>query len=127
MNLILDTHVLLWFTAGDERLSREGRRLIEDEETICYVSMASWWEIAIKSSLGKLRLDDPLDIFMAQRLDEGYRLLSIEPHHLPPLVELPFHHRDPFDRLIVSQALQERMPVCSMDERFAAYGIRVIW
>lgn len=91
MNLLLDTHALLWFVGGDARLGRRARRTIEAKETTSYVSMASWWEVAIKCSLGMLTLDDPLDEFMRQRTSEGFRLLPLEPHHLPPLVHLPFH------------------------------------
>lgn len=127
MNLLVDTHTMLWFAAGDERLSPKARQAIEDPGTINYISIASWWEIAIKCSLKKLRLTKSLDGFIADRTDEGFRLLSIETGHLPALVTLPFHHRDPFDRLLVCQALAEGMPVCTNDDHFAAYGAKVIW
>lgn len=101
MNVLLDTHALLWFVAGDARLSSLARQTIEADETVNYVSMVSWWEIAVKCSIGKLTLDDSLDLFMKQRTAEGFRIMPLEPHHLHPLVELPFHHRDPFDHLPV--------------------------
>lgn len=127
MNLLVDTHAMLWFAAGDERLSPKARQAIEDPRTTNYVSMASWWEIAIKSSLHKLQLAKPIEAFLADRVHEGFRVLSIETVHLPALATLPFHHRDPFDRLMVCQALVEDMPICTSDSRFAAYGTRIIW
>jgi PIN domain nuclease of toxin-antitoxin system len=127
VNLLLDTHAMLWFVAGDERLSRRARKAIESPDTINYISVASWWEIAIKCSLGKLRIDRPLEDFMDERVEEGFRLLSIEAQHLPALSTLPFHHRDPFDRLIICQAMIENMTICTGDNRFAAYDIQRVW
>lgn len=127
MNLLVDTHAMLWFVAGDERLSPKARQAIEDPGTTSHVSIASWWEISIKCSLKKLRLTKPLEAFMGDRVDEGFRVLPIETRHLPRLVTLPFHHRDPFDRLIVCQAIAEGMPICTGDRHFTAYGIKQIW
>ncbi|MFZ4398032.1 MAG: type II toxin-antitoxin system VapC family toxin [Kiritimatiellia bacterium] len=127
MNVLLDTHVLLWFVAGDARLSSIARQTIEADDTINYVSMASWWEIAVKCSLGKLTLDDPLDLFMKQRTAEGFKTLSLEPQHLQPLITLPFHHRDPFDRLIICQSMVENMAICTCDENIKRYPISLIW
>ena len=127
MNLLVDTHAMLWFVDGDERLSLKARQAIEDPGTKNYISIASWWEMAIKCSLGKLQLAKQVERFMAERVDEGFRVLSIEMRHLPGLATLPFHHRDPFGRLIICQALAEGMPVCTGDSHFAAYGIRQIW
>lgn len=127
MNLLLDTQAMLWFVSGDAKLSEKARQLIQEDDTVNYISIASWWETAIKCSLGKLRLDIPLAEFIEQRIAEGFRVLSIEPQHLPRLVSLPFHHRDPFDRLIISQAISEDMPLCTSDSRFASYGVPVIW
>ena len=127
MNLLLDTHALLWFVAGDVRLARRARQAIEAKDTINHISMASWWEIAIKCSLGKLSIDDPLDEFMRHRTGEGFRLLPLEPQHLLPLVELPFHHRDPFDRLLVCQAMVENMAICTGDKNFRRYSAKLLW
>lgn len=127
MNLLVDTHALLWFAGGDERLSPTARAAIEDSRTPVFVSMASWWEIAIKCNLGKLVLDDPLDRFISKRLAEGFRVLPIETPHLCELKDLAFHHRDPFDRLLIAQAIHENMAVCSSDDHFALYPIKVIW
>ena len=127
MNLLLDTHAMLWFVAGDERLSPVARNAIESPDAENYVSIASWWEIAIKCSLGKLRIDTPLEDFMDECIDEGFRVLSIETQHLPALSVLPFHHRDPFDRLIICQAMEEDMAVCTGDTHFADYDVELVW
>ena len=127
MNQLVDTHALLWFVAGDPRLTAKARKAIESPDTANYVSMASWWEMAIKCSLGKLKLETPLDLFMSQCVEEGFRILPVEADHLTPLVDLPFHHRDPFDRLIICQAMQERMPICTGDTNFQRYKVRVVW
>jgi PIN domain nuclease of toxin-antitoxin system len=127
MNLLVDTHALLWFVSGDDQLSSTARKVIESPDTVNYISVASWWEMAVKCSLGKLHLDDPFDVFLKYRTREGFRTLSIETNHLPALVSLPFHHRDPFDRLIICQAIQEKMPVCSADDNFSRYEVEVIW
>jgi PIN domain nuclease of toxin-antitoxin system len=127
VNLLVDTHALLWFVAGDERLSVKAREAIMAPDATVYVSIASWWEMAIKCSLRRLTLDDQLDVFMAQRVHEGFRILPIEMEHLPALVGLPFHHRDPFDRLIICQAMREDMPICTGDAAFDRYDVRIIW
>lgn len=127
MNLLLDTQTMLWFVAGDDRLSAKAKNAIESRDTNSYISIASWWEIAIKCSLGKLTIDTPLDVFISERVDEGFRVLPIETDHLPGLIHLPFHHRDPFDRLIISQAMSEDMAVCTSDSRFTSYDIRILW
>lgn len=127
MNLLLDTHALLWFVAGDSRLTRRARQAIEARETVNFVSMVSWWEVALKCSLGKLSLDDSLEAFMDHRTEEGFRLLPLEPQHLHPLLALPFHHRDPFDRLIICQALIENMAICTGDASFARYDVKLVW
>ncbi|NQU39306.1 MAG: type II toxin-antitoxin system VapC family toxin [Lentisphaerae bacterium] len=127
MNLLVDTHAMLWFVTGDERLSPSARQAIEDPDCTNYISIASWWEIAIKCSLEKLRLDIPLEEFVADRVEEGFRVLSIDTRHLPALATLPFHHRDPFDRMIICQAMAENMAVCTCDSHFAAYDIERVW
>lgn len=125
--MLIDSHAMLWFAAGDNRLSPTARAAIENPEAVNYISIASWWEIAIKHSLDKLRLDLPLEAFMRDRVSEGFRVLPIETAHLPALTMLPFHHRDPFDRLIISQAMTEAMPICTGDERFTAYDVEIVW
>jgi len=127
MNLLVDTHAMLWFAAGDDRLSSMARSAIEDAGTLSYISIASCWEMAIKCSLEKLQLEIPLKSFIDERVDEGFRILPIETQHLPELTTLPFHHRDPFDRLIICQAMAEDMPICTGDSHFSKYAVTIVW
>ena len=118
MKLLLDTHVFLWFIMGSPHLSAEARALIEDDQN----SVASLWEIAIKSSIGKLSLSAPFDQLIPQQLSiNGFELLPIEIAHLATVTTLPFHHRDPFDRLLIAQAIAEKMPIVSSDSAFDTY------
>ena len=128
MRLLLDTHACLWFVGGDERLSTRARQMIEDTHNQPVLSTASLWEMAIKISLGKLTLDPPFATFIPQHLRlNGIQLLSIDFRHTVRVAELPFHHRDPFDRLLVAQALTEDMPLLSGDPIFDAYGVIRRW
>ena len=128
MRVLLDTHALLWFLAGDERLSARGRQIIGDPTADLLFSVASLWEIAIKHSIGKLPLARPFaETFPAQLNANAVRALPIEPAHLARLVDLPLHHRDPFDRLIIAQALAEGVPVLTRDRAFGAYPVEVVW
>jgi PIN domain nuclease of toxin-antitoxin system len=122
MKLLLDTHVFLWFIMGSPHLSAEARALIEDEKNRKFISVASLWEIAIKSSIGKLSLSAAFDQLIPQQLSlNGFELLPIEIAHLATVTTLPFHHRDPFDRLLIAQAMTEQMPIVSSDSAFDAY------
>ena len=128
MRLLLDTHTFLWFIAGDERLSGPAREAIADIKNEVLLSIASLWEIAIKLSLGKLELEGPFDALIPQLLaDNAVKILPIELEHLFVLAELPFHHRDPFDRLIIAQGLAENIPILSADGAFREYPVRIIW
>jgi PIN domain nuclease of toxin-antitoxin system len=122
VKLLLDTHAFLWFVAGDERLGRKARRVIEDDGAELYLSAASVWEMAIKSSLGRLTLPAPLTDYLTEKVADGFRILPVEWPHA-----LPFHHRDPFDRLLVAQALIEDLTVVTCDAAFRAYGATVLW
>lgn len=128
MRILLDTHSFLWFINGDPQLSVTARSHMEDETTDLFLSMASLWEIAIKMSLGKLQLAQPYDIFIPQQLTlNEIFLLNITITHTSSVISLPFHHRDPFDRLIIAQSSVEQMPVISKDDVFDTYGIKRIW
>src|SRR2546428_540781 len=108
MTLRLDTHTLLWFLTNDSNLSTRARSAIEDAANATQVSAASLWEVAIKSALGKLKLPAPYaDIFPRQLETNGFGLLPITPAHCATLSTLPFHHRDPFDRMLLAQAKAE--------------------
>jgi PIN domain nuclease of toxin-antitoxin system len=128
VKLLLDTHAFLWFIAGNTALSRKCRTLIEDDDNQKFVSIASITEIAIKTSLGKLSLKHPFDEIIPQQLRRNnFYLHPFTIEHAILLSKLPFHHRDPFDRMIVAQSLVENLPVLSNDGALDAYGIKRIW
>ena len=128
MTLLLDTHTLLWFLTNDPKLSPRARGAIEDVANETHVSAASLWEVAIKSALGKLTLPASYaDIFPRQLETNGFALLPITPTHCATLLTLPFHHRDPFDRLLLAQAKTEGMTLVSDDGQFGPYGVALLW
>ena len=127
MRLPLDTHTFLWFIGGESQLSVVARRLIEDEANTRYLSIASAWEVAIKFGLGKLDLRMPLATFLEQIPGNGVAILPIVIAHLHVVSELLLHHRDPFDRLLIAQALTERLPIGSADPLFDAYPVMRRW
>lgn len=128
MNVLLDTHAFLWFVNDSPRLSQPARVLLESDETQPFISTASLWEIAIKISLGKLSLTQPYETFISQQLAlNGIGLLNIGIEHIVAVANLHFHHRDPFDRLIVIQAKIENMALVSADSIFDIYDIERIW
>ena len=128
MNILLDTHTALWFLAGDKRLSDTARDAIESEENVRIFSDASLWEIAIKQSLGKLRLSEPFDSRLMGALKRNaIESLAIEKSHIFGVAKLPFNHRDPFDRLLISSAIVESLPIITDDSAFRKYPVEVIW
>lgn len=128
MNVLLDTHALLWFLLDDPALSASAKACIEFKDRRVFVSPASYWEIAIKISLGKYRLDETLDGFLERELiHNDFLVLPIRIAHAAKLTDMPFHHRDPFDRLMIAQALTDAMPIVSADVAFDNYGIQRIW
>ena len=128
MQVLLDTHALVWFLSGDKQLSAAARAVIEDENNPVLVSIACLWEIAIKASLGKLLLTDPFSVlFPAELANNGIDLLGISVAHTTAVASLPFHHRDPFDRLLVAQAIVERLAVVSADTMLDRYGVSRTW
>ena len=128
MNLLLDTHTLLWFLSGHASLSAYARSAIEDVSNEKFVSIASLWETAIKVSLGKMVLSAPFDLLFPHQLQiNGFELLPIAMEHLSVATTLPFHHRDPFDRLMIAQAIKAKMALVSADPVFDDYGITRLW
>ncbi len=127
MNLLLDTHVFLWFVAGDQRLSANARQALEAADAELFLSAASIWEMAIKSSLGRLTLPLPLDEYIAEKLIQGVRVLPVDWTHAAAVEKMPFHHRDPFDRLLIAQATAENLPLVSADPELRAYKVKLIW
>ena len=128
MKLLLDTHAWLWFVLGDTALSATARPLIEDPGNETLVSPASFWEMAIKISIGKYALPMPYDQFISHAIQgQGFTILPVSPSHTGIVCSLPFHHRDPFDRLLVAQALSEGISLVSSDTQLDAYGISRLW
>lgn len=128
MRLLLDTHVFLWALMDDPKLSDPAREAFLDPANDLLLSVASAWEIAIKASLGKLAMPQPLGRFLRQQLDRNsIGLLPLELNHAVRVATLPFHHRDPFDRLLVAQSLEEHLPILSADSALDAYEVQRIW
>jgi PIN domain nuclease of toxin-antitoxin system len=122
--LLVDTHALLWWLTDDPALSPTARDALADPADEPLVSIACVWEIAIKRSLGKLTVPDDLP---DRIVNEGFSWMSISPAHAWHVRELPRHHGDPFDRVLIAQALTERLPVVTADARFGDYGVEVRW
>lgn len=128
MRLLLDTHTFLWFVLDDPQLSASAKTLIEDPANDILISPASYWEIAIKVRLGKLDLFAPYDDFMQRGIvGNDFQILPIEPKHTSLLTTLPLYHKDPFDRLLVAQALVEGTAMVSLDVALDPYGISRVW
>jgi PIN domain nuclease of toxin-antitoxin system len=128
MRLLLDTHAFLWFIQGSQNLSATARNLIEDQENEKLLSIASLWEISIKVSIGKLDVGMAIAQLVSREVyGNGFEVLAIQANHLDELTKLVFHHKDPFDRLIIAQALAERMPVVTRDEAFGRYPVSLLW
>ena len=126
MKLLLDTQAWLWMLADPDGLARRARRMIERSDSELYFSAASAWEIAIKWELGKLKLPaDPAEYVPSRMAQSGVIPLPIKHAHALQVARLPKHHRDPFDRLLVAQALLEEMVLLTADPQFDAYGIRL--
>lgn len=126
MALLLDTQAFLWWVTDDARLSKRAARAIAGTE--CLLSVASCWEMAIKVGLGKLTIPGTPARFIQQQLEvNGFGLLPISLEHASRVAALPFHHRDPFDRLLAAQALAEEMPLVSADTVFPRYGVTRLW
>ena len=128
MKILLDTQCWLWWIAAPEKLTQEIRLRIADRRNMIYLSAASAWEIAIKYGMGKLSLPEPPWQFVPKRLArDSITAIPIEILHALRVADLPQHHKDPFDRLIISQSIQERIPVVTADEQFKCYDVEIMW
>jgi PIN domain nuclease of toxin-antitoxin system len=128
MEYLLDTHSFLWFINGDEQLSRKAQNAIADPDAIKYISIASFWEIAIKLNLGKLNLDMAYQDLRQQVITNGFEILPITFEHTIELSSLELHHRDPFDRIIIAQAITENLIIISKDGIFGKYNkLQLLW
>jgi PIN domain nuclease of toxin-antitoxin system len=128
VRVLLDTHTFLWFVLGHTQLSSTALARILDPAYTKLMSPVSYWEIAIKISVNKLTLHEPYEAFMRRGIvGNGFVILPIEPKHTAVLTTLPFHHRDPFDRLLIAQALVEQVQILSADVAFDAYSVSRLW
>ena len=127
MEFLLDTHTFLWFAFGDEKLPIQIQDKIKNLKNSCFVSVASLWEITIKQRLGKINLTLSIgELFRLAELNQ-IEILPISSEHLIKLSKPPLHHKDPFDRLIISQSISEKLILISRDSEFAKYKIKLIW
>jgi PIN domain nuclease of toxin-antitoxin system len=127
MQLLLDTHTFIWFISGDQALPQRALNAIKDTDNKCYISIASIWEIAIKFSLKKLELKSDFDNIIDFLAANDIEILPINFQHLQKVITLEFHHRDPFDRLIIAQGLVENLTIITKDENFPRYTDRLLW
>lgn len=128
MAYLLDTHTFLWMRHAPGRLGARARAVCADLDSELHLSVASVWEMAIKLSIGKLRLSEPLGAIVRDaRTARGIAVLDVQVGHVLRVEQLPWHHRDPFDRLLVAQVLEEGLILLSADEAFAAYPIQRVW
>ncbi len=128
MKLLLDTHAFLWLNADVERLSENVKGLCCSGAHEFYLSMASPWEMQIKSQLGKLSLAVPIEEMINKNKQENnIKLLPIDLSHISYLEQLPAHHKDPFDRIIIAQAIMENMSIISVDHAFTDYPVQIVW
>lgn len=128
MKLLLDTHVFLWWLTADEQLSPRAKRVIRDGKNEVFFSAASAWEIAIKAKLGRVTLPEDAERYIPAQLElNAFQVLPIRVQHALRVASLPDLHRDPFDRLLVAQALIEDLTVITKDRRLSGYSVRVLW
>ena len=128
MKLLLDTHTFLWFIGGNLNLSDTAKNTIENATNQRFISIATLWEISIKVSIGKLKLGLAFtELAEREVYGNAIEILEISSEHLDELVKLPFHHKDPFDRLIIAQSLVEKMTLVSKDAAFPSYPVKLLW
>ena len=128
MKVLLDTHAFLWAITEDSRLSQTARRVFTSAENEILISVASIWEILVKAEAGKLPFPRPSGSYLRTQLKKtSVRVLPILLPHVLRIEDLPIHHRDPFDRIILAQAIEERLPLMSADEKFRLYPVELLW
>lgn len=127
MNYLLDTHTLIWFLSGDKNLSSKAKKAIESTGATNFISIVSLWEIAIKISLDRLELTTSFDKIEEEIFENGFQMLPISFKDTVTLSTLPFHHNDPFDRLLISQGINNKLTIISKDQHFDKYKIKLVW
>ena len=127
MQYLIDTHTFLWFTEGSSELSVKAKNLIKNKDNEIFISIASLWEISIKTATGKLEITGSYDLIIEDIIENEMQILPINFAHTVIQNQLPFHHRDPFDRIIASQAVVENMDLISVDTYFEDKEVKRIW
>lgn len=127
MKLLLDTHTFIWWDSSPQQLSSTARQALEDPNNEILISTISLWEIAIKHQLGKLTLQRTLDEIVADQLSQGLQSLSFDTPHVLQISHLPDHHKDPFDRALIAQALVEGATLVTKDSTISAYQVPLLW
>ena len=128
MSYLLDTHTFLWCVTEDSRVSEKAKQIFLNKEVELFISVVSIWEMAIKVSIGRLQIVKPYDVFIKEQISSNSLIiLPIRPEHTVQVVRLEFHHRDPFDRLLISQAKYEAMPILGSDKAFDLYDVERVW
>lgn len=124
MNILIDTHILIWFSQDAPELNENFKRIIEDDSNTICISIASFWEIAIKKSINKLEMNTSLRVVYEKCIDNGFEIIPVLFNHVEKLEILPYHHRDPFDRIIIAQAIVENLYIITNDNNFSKYNIK---
>jgi PIN domain nuclease of toxin-antitoxin system len=127
MKYLIDTQILLWIFGDPSKLSQKALEITKQADIQLFVSAASFWEIAIKLSLDKLTLPVGLEQFVEETLANNIEIIGLEISYILKVASLPYHHRDPFDRLIISQSMVEGLPIISSDDKFSLYEIERVW
>lgn len=128
VKVLLDTHAFIWWANNDPSLSAAARSVIEDRSNDIFLSAVTTWEMAIKAAIGKLSLAQPVSSFVDGQVSQyQFHPLTITTHHTYQVETMTLHHADPFDRLLIAQALLENLVIVTRDPEFAAYGVQTLW
>ena len=127
MNLLIDTNVFICFITDNDKLPLKIKQIIDNKENNCYVSIATYWEIGIKNSIGRLDLKSDLETIFQIIEESGFETLPITTNQILRNANLEFHHQDPFDRIIIAQSLTEKMTIITKDSQFENYNVPIIW
>ena len=127
MKYLLDTHAFLWFINGSIELSPKAKSIIQNPKNAIFLSIASFWEIAIKLNIGKLAIDMPFEEMKKEADKNDFQILPIQYEDTHLLTTLELYHKDPFDRILISQAIQNNLVIITRDSNFDAYPVRIIW
>jgi PIN domain nuclease of toxin-antitoxin system len=127
LKCLLDTHTYLWWLSRPELVSQRVKDIISNDVNEIFVSVATFWELAIKSSIGKITLSKDVHCLATELPEDGLVLIPIKPEHCSAVAKLPFHHRDPFDRMLLAQALVENLTLLTRDNELQSYPVRVVW